>query len=364
MLKRTPLYEQHLQLQAQIVPFANWEMPLNYGSQIKEHHAVRQHAGIFDISHMGIVDIKGNDSAAFLQYVLANDIQKLQQNGAALYSCLLNEKGGVVDDLIAYRITPNHYRLIINAACHDKDVQWLRNCAQNFDISIEEKLNFCIIALQGPTALAVAKKVLPDISRDLENLQPFQAIFHHDSMFARTGYTGEDGFEIVMPPQAARALWQACIAEGATPCGLGARDTLRLEAGLNLYGIDMDENTSPWVSNLGWTISLKDPARDFIGKQALLAQKQAGIQEKMVGLILEHPGVLRNHQAVWIENDGTGEITSGGFSPTLGVGVALARIPITAGTAGWIEKREQKLPIKIVRPPFVRHGKKVFKEII
>ncbi len=362
-LKRTPLYDQHVQLRALIVPFAGWEMPLHYGSQIKEHNAVRTHAGIFDVSHMSVMDIVGKEANAFLRWVLANDIQKLKANGDALYSCMLNENAGVVDDLIVYRLNPNHYRLVVNAGCREKDAAWLKRFKDKFAVEIHEKTELCILAVQGPEAMTMTQNILPALSTALVQLEPFKALIDHERLIGRTGYTGEDGVEIITTAEDAVALWAQFIAAGVQPCGLGARDTLRLEAGLNLYGNDMDENTSPWITNLGWTISLKDEARQFIGKEVLLQQKQHGIQEKVVGVLLEQQGALRSHQSVWMSNDDTGTITSGGYSPTLGSGIALARVPISVNSEAWIEKRDQKLKVKLVRPPFVRHGKKVFVEI-
>lgn len=354
MTQRTPLYDCHVKAKACLVDFAGWEMPLHYGSQIQEHHAVRKEAGIFDVSHMGVVDIEGSDSAAFLRYLLANDVEKLKSVGDALYTCMLNEQGGVVDDLIVYRIADSGYRLVINAGCRDKDMNWLHNISQKFQVSIKPHPELCILAVQGPHALGIVKQILPEFSSAISELKPFKAILKNDLLIARTGYTGEIGVEMIVSAQKARNLWSQFIARGVHPCGLGARDTLRLEAGLNLYGQDMDEDTSPLVSNLEWTIVWNDE-RNFVGRDALLKQKSQGVAEKMVGLVMEQQaGVLRHGQSVVIEGNGTGIITSGTFSPTLNCAIALARVPVTIGDKAQVERRGQLLTVKIVKPPFVK----------
>ncbi len=361
MLQRTPLYEEHSQAKAHFVDFAGWEMPLHYGSQIDEHHRVRQHVGIFDVSHMGIVDIKGENATSFLRFLLANDIAKLKELGRALYSCMLNDTGGVIDDLIVYYLFHSHYRLVINAATREKDVAWMKKQSRPYQVSVNEQPKMCIIAIQGPEVFSVAQKIFDEaINAKLTQLKSFQFILSDDLLIARTGYTGEDGFEMIVPDPQARELWQKAVRGGARPCGLGARDTLRLEAGLNLYGTDMDETTSPLCSNLGWTVSWDDPNRNFIGRTALENQLDRGIEEQLVGLIMEEPGVLRNHQKIRLNNQQKGEITSGSFSPTLKQAVALARIPNEEFEAASIERRGKQIPLKIIKPPFVRRGKKTF----
>lgn len=361
MPKRTPLYEMHCQAGAKIVDFAGWEMPIHYGSQIQEHLQVRKQAGIFDVSHMGIVDIEGKEAQDFLRYVLANDIQKLKSPGNALYTCMLNENGGVIDDLIVYYLKDDQYRLVINAGRREKDIEWLSNLISTFNAKIIERNDLCMIAIQGPQALDSIAPVFDETTAEkVKALKPFTSIIVNEYLIARTGYTGEDGVEIIFPAKNATSLWQNFLDQGVKPCGLGARDTLRLEAGLNLYGSDMDENTSPLVSNLAWTVSWTDEARDFIGKKALLEEKQKGVQKKLVGLVMQQPGVLRNHQRVLIEGNGEGEITSGTFSPTLGYAIALARVPSAIGKEAKVERRGHWIPVKIVKPPFVRHGEKVF----
>ncbi|OGT36694.1 MAG: glycine cleavage system protein T [Gammaproteobacteria bacterium RIFCSPHIGHO2_12_FULL_38_14] len=356
--RQTPLYDQHLKLGATMVNFAGWLMPIHYGSQITEHNAVRNHVGIFDVSHMGVVDFHGNGTIAFFRFILANDIAKLK-NGDALYTCLLNENGGVIDDLIVYRFSENYFRAVINAGCREKDFCWMEKQAKNFEVSLTKRDDLCMLALQGKTFLSELHDIFS--ARDLENithLKPFQfcelsSAEYKNTFVSRTGYTGEPGIEIILPTEKAVHLWEALIAQKVQPCGLGARDTLRLEAGYNLYGTDMTENTSPLISNLAWTISFKDENRDFIGKKALLAEKATGVQQKLVGLILEDKGVLRGHQRVKIEGVGEGEITSGTFSPTLRKSIALARISQCDATEALVERRGEWLKARITKPRFL-----------
>ena len=361
MLQKTPLYHWHSEAGAQLVDFAGWKMPLHYGSQIAEHHCVRHEVGMFDVSHMGLVDVTGEDATYFLRYILANDVQKLKSPGCALYSCLLNEQGGVIDDLIVYRLAELKYQLVLNAATYKKDLAWIQKQSERFEVRITERPDLGIIAVQGPKAIVVASQIFDEKTMaQIKALRPFQFMMQEDVLIARTGYTGEDGLELVVPEKKSVHLWKRFVEKGARPCGLGARDTLRLEAGLNLYGSDMDETTSPLVSNLAWTVSWTDPERDFIGRKVLKEDIDAGAKHRLVGLVMEEPGVLRNHQKVFVDEDGVGEITSGGFSPTLGHAIALARVPVNAATTGKIERRGKHIPVTFVKPPFVRHGKKVY----
>lgn len=363
MGKRTPLFHCHEQAGAKIVDFAGWDMPLHYGSQLQEHHYIRQNAGVFDVSHMTIVDISGIDVESFLRYVLANNIDRLVP-GKALYTCLLNEQGGVIDDLIVYKITNTLYRLVVNAATHDKDLAWLKLQAQNFKVELMEQVDLAMLALQGPAIRNKVPAVFPASAQSaILNLKPFNAVVFDRWFVARTGYTGEDGFEVLLPADEAPAFWQTLLAADIHPCGLGARDTLRLEAGLNLYGADMDETVTPLESNLAWTVAFEPASRNFIGRAALEKQLQHGVQRQLVGLVLEGQGVLRNHQKVIVEGVGEGEITSGSFSPSLNKGIALARIPIGAVEECLVEMRRDKCAIaQVVKPPFVRQGKKTFSE--
>ena len=356
MSQKTPLYHHHIQQKALMVDFAGWMMPLHYGSQINEHHAVRKTAGIFDVSHMGVLEIEGNDAQHFLRYVLANDVAKLKNSGDALYSCLLNEQGGVIDDLIAYRFSDTHFRLVINAGCREKDFAWLQKNAEKFAVKLTLRDDLCLLALQGPDAIASLEKIFDKKTQQkMTELKPFQSytLPDTDTVIARTGYTGELGVEIILPTEKALKIWEKCMTLGIQPCGLGARDTLRLEAGYNLYGADMTSDTSPLISNLSWTIAFKDENRRFIGRDALEKEKSNGITQQLVGLILQSKGVLRNHQKVKIDGDGVGEITSGSFSPTLNQSIALARIPLTTATQALVERRGEWLIAKIVKPKFI-----------
>ncbi|NIP73437.1 MAG: glycine cleavage system aminomethyltransferase GcvT [Gammaproteobacteria bacterium] len=358
MLKRTPLHDEHLASGAKMVDFSGWEMPIHYGSQIEEHHQVRQHVGMFDVSHMTIVDVEGDGARAFLGYLLANNVDRLRRPGKALYSCMLNEQGGIVDDLIVYFVEENRFRMVVNAATREKDLVWIRRQAARFSVRADERQDLAMIAVQGPEALrAVEAAVRPADGEALRSLRPFNATRLDELFVARTGYTGEDGFETMVPGDGAPGFWQALSRQGVPPIGLGARDTLRLEAGLNLYGSDMDESTTPLEAGLAWTVAWEPEEREFIGRQALEKQRQAGPARKLVGLVLEGKGVLRNRQKVFVADLGEGEITSGSFSPTLGRAIALARVPAGAGAACEVEMRGKRMPARIVKPPFVRRGK-------
>lgn len=357
MGRRTPLYDSHVQAGAKIVDFAGWDMPLHYGSQLQEHHTVRQDAGLFDVSHMTILDITGRDVSLYLKKILANNIDRLVP-GKALYTCMLNEQGGIIDDLIAYKISDDFYRLVVNSGTHDKDIAWLTQQAESFQLTLAERSDLAMLALQGPaTRDKIAKLFHPVETQFILDLKPFYAVTVGDFFVARTGYTGEEGVEILLPNTLAPTFWQQAVAAGFQPCGLGARDTLRLEAGLNLYGADMDENVTPLESNLTWTVAFEPNERDFIGRQALIQQRDGGVKQKLVGLILEGQGVLRNHQKVIVEGIGEGEITSGSFSPTLNKGIALARVPAATVNSCMVEMRGKLVPARVVNPPFVRKDK-------
>lgn len=356
MSKKTPFYQSHLDASAKMVDFAGWDMPIHYGSQIIEHDIIRTDAGMFDVSHMTVVDVTGTDASTYLRHLLANDITKLKQHGKALYSCMLNADGGVVDDLIVYFLDDEFYRVIINSATRDKDLAWLNLQAADFsNVSLAVRDDVAMIAVQGPMAREKTLSLFESNRTELESVGRFEAATVGDYFIARTGYTGEDGFEILMPLDQAVDFWQQLLNLGVKPCGLGARDTLRLEAGMSLYGTDMDESTSPFCSGLGWTLSMSDD-RNFIGKAALLTEKEQGIKQQLVGIVLKDKGVLRNHLKV-ITAKGEGEITSGSYSPTLGKSIALARIP--AGVTGEVdvEVRNKVLKAQIVKIPFARNGK-------
>lgn len=355
---KTPLFAEHEALGARIVPFGGWDMPLHYGSQLEEHHAVRRAAGMFDVSHMQVVDIGGSGSLAFLRRMLANDAGRLQETGKALYSCMLNEAGGVIDDLILYFRGPGRYRMVVNAATAEKDLAWMTRQAEGFDATVTPRRDLAMIAVQGPQARALAAPLFPEGLRDPAlALRPFFAAELGDWFVGRTGYTGEDGLEIICPAPAAPTLWRALREAGATPCGLGARDTLRLEAGMSLYGQDMDEETSPLVAGLGWTVAWEPAERDFIGRAALEAQRQRADLPRLVGLLLTGRGVLRSHQSVLVDGRVVGAVTSGGFAPTLERSIALARVEPRIGETCAVEIRGKVVPARVVSPPFVRNGK-------
>jgi len=341
-----------------MVDFGGWDMPVQYSSQIGEHHAVRRAAGVFDVSHMCVVDLKGARVHAFLQQLLANDVAKLTSPGRALYSCMLNERGGVIDDLIAYFLTDSWFRAVVNAGTRDKDLLWMRRHAEALGIEVRERADLAMLAVQGPQARDKAARLLKpaDAAAALE-LPAFVGRELGAWFVSRTGYTGEDGFEIMMPAADAVPAWRTLNSLGVASCGLGARDTLRLEAGMNLYGNDMDENTHPFESGLAWTVALEPRAREFIGRAALESIGRAGSPRRLVGLVLEDRGVLRSHQRV-LSAAGEGEITSGTFSPTLERSIAFARVPAGTGTGApvQVDVRGKLLNARVVKPPFVRFG--------
>ena len=357
MGSKTPLYNKHLDAGARIVDFSGWALPLHYGSQKEEHHAVRNNAGVFDVSHMTIADLRGEGVRDFLRFLLANDVVKLQEPGKALYSAMLNETGGVIDDLIVYFMHESWFRLIVNSATREKDLAWIRRSAESYDVEVSECTGVAMIAVQGPNARELAASCIDDEWREQTlALKLFTAMEAGDLFVARTGYTGEDGWEIVMPAARAVAIWDQLLAKGVAPCGLGARDTLRLEAAMNLYGTDMDESISPLEAGLGWTIAWDPEDRDFIGREALEAKKADPKRQRFIGLLLEDKGVLRNHQRVVVEGIGDGEITSGGYSPTIGRSIALARAPAGNYESAQVDVRGKLLSVRVVQTPFVRNG--------
>lgn len=358
MLKTTPLVHAHQVMGAKLVDFGGWNMPLHYGSQVEEHHCVRQTAGMFDVSHMTIVDVRGTEAKAWLQKLLANDVGKLSTPGKALYSGMLNDQGGVIDDLIVY-LMDEGYRVVVNCATREKDLAWMQQQAEGFSVELLERPDLAMIAVQGPQARALVNDLIN--APQLSELAVFQGVALDNNMFvARTGYTGEDGYEVILPAEAAEEFWQRLHEAGVKPCGLGARDTLRLEAGMNLYGHEMDETVSPLVANMGWTLAWEPASRNFIGRAALEQQKQNGVKEKLVGLVLQDKGVLRAEQKVVLaESAQEGVITSGSFSPTLGKSIALARVPVEIGVQCQVEIRNKLLQAAVVKPCFVRNGKSV-----
>jgi aminomethyltransferase len=360
MANKTPLYVAHVAIGAKMVSFGGWEMPLHYGSQLQEHHQVRHDVGIFDVSHMTKVDLEDKEAGgvlAFLRYLLANDVARLSPGGA-LYTCMLNPAGGILDDLVAYDRGSAGFRLVLNAATREKDLGWITEQAEDFSVAIRERQDLVMLAVQGPATLLRLEKVLDEkLMAAVQRLEPFHFVEMGGYFVARTGYTGEEGVELLFPDNKVSDLWDRLLATGIQPCGLAARDTLRLEAGLNLYGSDMDESTSPLVSGLGWTVAWDPPDRDFIGRAALERQRREGVKQTLTGLILEGRGVLRAHQRVIAASGDTGLITSGTFSPTLERSIALARVPIDIGARCEVDIRGKYCPALVVKPPFVRHGR-------
>ncbi len=371
MTQKTVLNDTHRALGAKMVDFGGWDMPIHYGSQIDEHHLVRNDAGMFDVSHMTVVDLRGERVRGFLRKLVANSVDKLQKPGKALYTAMLNPQGGVIDDLIVYFREEGFFRLVVNAATREKDLAWITEQAKAFDVQVSERPEFGMIAVQGPNAREKVLGLLHEEDRAaIAKLGKFAAGEARTSdgialFVARTGYTGEDGFEVVVPEDKTIAFWNALLAAGVKPAGLGARDTLRLEAGMNLYGQDMDDTVSPYEAALAWTVALDADAdakpRDFIGREALEAQKAGGVPRQMIGIVMDDKGVLRHGQKVLTDN-GEGEILSGTFSPTLGKAIAFARvpagdIPLGAGGNVRVDIRGKEVPVRVVKFPFVRDGK-------
>ena len=357
MGQRTPLYDLHLALGAKMVDFGGWDMPLHYGSQVEEHHEVRRDCGVFDVSHMTVIDVIGDQAKEWLQHLLANDVDRLNTPGRALYSAMLNEQGGVVDDMIVY-LMPTGYRLVVNAATREQDLAWMSAQAKGYAVQLLERPELALLAIQGPQARhKVAELVSQARGQLIQELKPFEGQSCGDWFIARTGYTGEDGLEILLPADQAPAFFNDLVGAGISPIGLGARDTLRLEAGMNLYGQDIHLSVSPLSANMAWTIAWEPQSRQFIGRVALEAEKAGGVPLKLVGLVLEERGVLRAHQVVRIAGIGEGEITSGSFSPTLSKSIALARVPTATADRAEVEIRGKWYPVRVVKPTFVRLGK-------
>ncbi|KTC96796.1 glycine cleavage system T protein [Legionella feeleii] len=358
MIAKTPLHANHLALGAKMVDFHGWEMPLHYGSQLEEHHYVRQHAGMFDVSHMTVVDVLGAGGRQFLRKLLTNDVDQLEHTGRALYSCMCNEHGGIIDDLIVYQRASDNYRVVLNSATRLRDLAWIRAKSEGFSVGLQERNELAMLAVQGPEAIAKIMTILtPAQSDGVSTLTNFECVDVDNWFFARTGYTGEDGFEIILPHDAAINLWQSLLQIGVKPCGLAARDTLRLEAGMLLYGQDMDESTTPLESGLEWTVKWLPEDRDFIGMGALLSQKQHGVKRKMVGLVMQDKGIMRTGQRVVVDGQSDGVITSGTYSPTLGKSIALARVPANTGEQVMVDIRGKLIPAKVGKPRFVKRGK-------
>jgi glycine cleavage system T protein (aminomethyltransferase) len=355
--RQTPLFKLHQELGARIVDFGGWDMPVQYSSQIGEHHAVRRAAGVFDVSHMCVVDLRGARVRTLLQRLLANDVAKLKTPGKALYSCMLNERGGIIDDTIVYYLSDSWFRAVVNAGTRDKDLAWIRRQREASGVEVTERTDLALLAIQGPEARAKAAQLLSPADAGAALALPTFVGREIGGWFvARTGYTGEDGFEIMMPAADAVPAWRRLNSFGVASCGLGARDTLRLEAGMNLYGNDMDESTQPFESGLGWTVAMEPREHAFIGREALEPIARDGSPRQLAGLMLTDRGVLRSHQRVVIPGGGEGEITSGTFSPTLERSIAFARVPAGTGAAVQVDVRGKLLSARVVKPPFVRFG--------
>ena len=357
----TPFYQCHLDSNARIVDFGGWALPVNYGSQIKEHEAVRTNAGMFDVSHMLVTDVHGAEVRQFLRYLISNDVAKLEKFGIgkALYSGLLNQEAGVIDDLIVY-LMPFGYRIVTNASTEAKDMNWIRQVAANFKVELFNRRDLAMLAVQGPEAIAKVSLIHPHMAEKLSGLKPFMAIEDNNYFYARTGYTGENGLEIMLPRTEAASFWALLINAGVEPCGLGARDTLRLEAGMNLYGHDMDESVNPLACGMDWVVDLSDEERDFIGKKAYQLAKISSDGEVQTGIILEGKGVLREGQKLFLDGEECGTITSGTFSPTLKVSIGIARIKKETQGNVFVEIRGNLEPVRLIKLPFVRNGKKMF----
>lgn len=361
MAKQTPLYDEHVACGARMVDFHGWMMPLHYGSQIDEHHIVRHDAGMFDVSHMTIVDLHGSQVRDFLRYLLANDIAKLTEKGKALYTGMLNASGGVIDDLIVYYFDDSFYRLVVNSATREKDLAWIEQHATNYVVEIQVRDDLALIAVQGPHAQEKVQSLLNEQQRQVvASMKPFYGVQLDELFVATTGYTGEAGYEIAMPKAQAVDFWKKLLDVGVKPAGLGARDTLRLEAGMNLYSQEMDETINPLEANMGWTIAWTPEERQFIGREALEKLRATGT-DKLVGLVMREKGVLRAGTAVRFTDDNgdlkEGIITSGTFSPTLGFSIALARVPAGIKDSAIVLMRNREMPVEVVKPGFVRSGK-------
>ena len=344
-----------------MVDFAGWNLPLHYGSQVSEHHAVRNSVGMFDVSHLALTRVSGRGAKSYLRRLLANDIDRLGDRVAGLYSCLLNDSGCVLDDLIAYRLADDRYRVVSNAATAEAVRAQMHKLARPFPVQLAPEEDRVTLAVQGPQAMelgsAVAAKVIGgEYAAELAALKPFSAMDESGMLAARTGYTGEDGFEIYLDAATGQAFWQALLKVGVTPCGLGARDTLRLEAGLCLYGQDMDATVTPLHCGLKWTLAMDPPQRDFVGRRALECLVGNADLPVFKGLIMQKRGMLRAGQKVVTPN-GPGVVTSGGYSPIMSVSIGLARVPLGPYTECEVEIRGAGTPCAVVKPPFVRRGR-------
>jgi aminomethyltransferase len=326
-LERTPLHDRHVAAGARLVPFAGWEMPVQYAGIREEHVAVRRHAGVFDVSHMGEVETTGPDAEAFLQRVLSNDVAKMAEGGAQ-YSVLCREDGGVLDDLFSYRLADGRYLTVTNAANHRRDLAWMQAHAGGFDVELRDRLHdLAMLAVQGPDARGIVAGLADGELPARFRTARLAVAGVPDVLVCGTGYTGEDGVELLVPGEHAGAVWDAVVAGGAVPAGLGARDTLRLEVCFHLYGNDLTEERGPIEAGLGWCCK-EDTG--FIGSDAVRAAREAGPAERLVAFVMTGPGIARQGNPV----AGGGEVTSGTMSPCLGVGVGMAYVPAERSEPG------------------------------
>ena len=345
-----------------MIDFHGWDMPINYGSQLSEHEQVRNSCGIFDVSHMTILDFEGKDVKEFLRKLLANDINALNEDFDGLYSALLNESGGILDDLIAYKLESG-YRLVFNCATRESDISWIVSQVGDMNVSFSERLDLSMIAMQGPDVFEVLSRCFSaETSNELKKKRPFQGLMENGTLVTTTGYTGEKGVEIMIDNEKANSLWQKAIQSGARPVGLAARDTLRLEAGMNLYGFEMDKMISPLECNMAWTVSLKDKERSFIGKEAFELKKKNGDHDLLKGLLFEDRCIVRSNQEIFFDEKKTKEgiVTSGTYSPTLKKSIALARIVHSDKETCLAEVRGKIFTAAIGQPRFIKEGKVVF----
>lgn len=362
MLNRTPLHGNHVALGAKMVPFAGFEMPVHYPTGItREHQAVRSAAGLFDVSHMGEIEVHGERALDFVQYVTTNDASRLEV-GQAQYSTLPDEDGRLLDDLIVYRL-PDHYLLVVNASNREKDLAWMTRFAVRFGVDLRDRSDgIALLALQGPRAEPILQRLTDERLGEIGYYR-FRTgrVNGGETIISRTGYTGEDGFELYVPAADAPNLWQRLLqvgeGDGLVPAGLGCRDSLRLEMGYALYGNDLDEGTSPLEAGLGWVTKLEKG--DFIGRDALARQKEAGVQRRLVGFRLLERGFPRQGYPIRCAGEEVGTVTSGTLSPSLGFGIGMGYVPPAAakpGTRIEVVVRGQGIPAEIARPPFYTAG--------
>lgn len=353
-MKRTPLYETHLKLGAKMVPFAGWDMPVYYKGIMSEHRSVRTSAGLFDIGHMGAVKISGDSALPYVQRLLTNDASKLDV-GSSQYSLILNRSGGVIDDIFVYRL-PDHYLLILNASNNDKDIDWLmKNNPEQVKIS-DLKGNMTLLALQGPRSQETLQKICDADLKTLGHHKITSAtIFRIPALISRTGYTGEDGFELFFDRSSAESVWNKLLELGVVPCGLGARDTLRLEAGMPLYGHEYNEGITPLETP--FTFAVKLDKGEFIGREALVQHKKDGISKRLVGIRSKEMGIPRQGVKIFKDKKIVGYVTSGTMSPTLNAPIGMAYVRIECSEVGSsldLEIRGRYIPAEVVKLPFYK----------